>query len=111
MDSHDSHLVLHFLRWLLSTPCNGFRVKEKTKWHRIDKDLIYDILAWRCAGNGDSECPAIVFEDDKAYLLKLDGNEERYVKVLDFERVLIEEIEGIKRYSDCLARYGYDYPC
>jgi hypothetical protein len=85
------------------------RVAEKTKWHRIDRDLIYDILTWRCLEGGESKCPAIVFEGEKAYLLKLDYNAEKYVEVYDLEEVLAEEIKGIIRYSECIARHGYDY--
>ena len=35
-------------------------------------------------------CPAMIFDGDKAHLLMLDANEEKYVKVLDFEKVAIE---------------------
>jgi len=86
------------------------RVAEESGWSgRIDKDLIYDVLTWRCLRGGDSTCPAIVFEGEKAYLLKLDADEEKYVKVLDLEKVLIEELRGVIRYSECVARHGYDY--
>jgi len=86
------------------------RVAEKTRWSgRIDRDLIYNILTWRCLEGGESKCPAIVFEGEKAYLLKLDYDEEKYVKVYDLEEVLVEEIKGIIRYSECVARHGYDY--
>ncbi len=87
------------------------KVEERTGWHKIDKDLIYDILTWRCMEDGESVCPAVVFEGEKAYLLVLDKNAEKYIKVLDLEEVLVEEIKGIIRYSDCLAKYGYDFPC
>ena len=86
------------------------RVVEKTRWSgRIDRDLIYNILTWRCLEGGEPKCPAIVFEGEKAYLLKLDYDEEKYVKVYDLEEVLVEEIKGIIRYSECVARHGYDY--
>jgi hypothetical protein len=86
------------------------RVKERSKWHgKIDKDLIYDVLSWRCVPNGDSICPAIVLEGDNAYLLMLDEREEKYIKVLNFEDVMVEELKGIIRYSECVAKYGYDY--
>jgi hypothetical protein len=89
------------------------RIKEKAEkvgWYgKIDKDLIYDILSWRCLENGDSICPAVVFEGERAYLLKLDEKEEKFVKVMDLEDVIIEELKGIVRYSECIARYGYDY--
>ena len=88
-----------------------YRVEEKTGWPKIDKMLIYDILTWRCWRDGGSMCPAMIFDGDKAHLLMLDANEEKYVKVLDFEKVAIEEIQGQIRYSECLEKYGYDYPC
>jgi hypothetical protein len=88
------------------------RVREKTGWTgRLDKMLIYDIIHWRCWRGGRNLCPAVVLESDKAYLLKLDESEEKYVKVLDFEQVMIEELQGLIRYSECLERYGYDFPC
>jgi hypothetical protein len=80
---------------------------------RVDKDTIYDLLRWRCwrGSHGGSICPAVVVSDDNIYLLMLDEDEEKYVKVLDLGAVLEEELRGVIRYSDCLARYGYDYPC
>jgi hypothetical protein len=78
---------------------------------RVDEDLIYDALKWRCLDDGESKCPAIAFEGEKAYLLILDENEEKFVKVLELADVIAEEIGGVVRYSDCLAKYGYDYPC
>ena len=87
------------------------KVEEQTKWPRIDKLLIYDILTWRCWRHGGSMCPAIVFSEDKASLLMLDEKEDKFVKVLDFEKVMVEEIQGQIRYSECLEKYGYDFPC
>jgi hypothetical protein len=86
------------------------RAEKEAKWYgRIDKDLIYDILVWRCMKDGESICPAVVFEDDKAYLLVLDSSAEKYVKIMDLEDVIIGELKGIVHYSDCVAKYGYDY--
>jgi hypothetical protein len=89
------------------------KIVEKAKrigWHgKIDKDLIYDILSWRCLKDGTSVCPAVVFEGDRVYLLMLDEKEEKFVKVMDLEEVIIEGIRGVIRYSDCIAKYGYDY--
>jgi hypothetical protein len=89
------------------------RIKEKAEkigWHgRIDKDLIYDILTWKCLSGGESKCPAVVFEGESVYLLMLDEKEDRFIKVLNFEDAVLEEIGGIVRYSECIARYGYDY--
>ncbi len=87
------------------------RVKERTGWQKIDKYLIYDIIHWRCWWNGANICPAIAFEGEKAYLLMLDVNADKYIRVLDFENVMIEEIQGLIRYSECLEKYGYDFPC
>jgi hypothetical protein len=87
------------------------RVEEKTGWSKIDKDLIHDIIVWRCRKNGDSICPAVALDGEKAYLLMLDEEEEKFVKLLDFEKVMEEEIRGVIQYSECLAKYGYDYPC
>jgi hypothetical protein len=88
-------------------------VKEQTGWPgRIDRILVYDIIHWRCWRHGHNICPAVVFADDgNVYLLRLSENEERFVKVLDFKQVMIEEIRGLIRYSECLAKHGYDYPC
>jgi hypothetical protein len=86
------------------------RVKERSGWvGDINKDFIYDIIVWRCGGDGDSKCPAIAFEGENAYLLVLDEKEDKYVKVLNFEDVMVEEIKGVIGYSDCIAKYGYDY--
>ena len=88
------------------------RVREKTGWTgRLDKWLLYDIIHWRCWWHGRNICPAVVFDDSGVYLLKLDENEEKFVKVINFEDVMVEEINGLIRYSECLERYGYDYPC
>jgi hypothetical protein len=87
-------------------------VIEKTTWPgRLDKSLVYDVLSWRCWRNGGSICPAVAFEGEKAYLVVLDEKAEKFVKVMDFEQVLIEEIKGLIRYSECLEKYGYDFPC
>jgi hypothetical protein len=89
------------------------RIREKAEkigWHgRIDRDMIYNILTWRCLPDGDSRCPAVVFEGERVYLLMLDEKEDKFIKVLNFEDVILEEIRGIVRYSECIARYGYDY--
>jgi len=88
------------------------RVRERTKWTgRLDKLMVYDIIHWRCWRNGSNMCPAVVFEGERVFLLMLDKNEDKYVKVMDFEQVMIEEIRGLIRYSECLEKYGYDYPC
>jgi hypothetical protein len=88
------------------------RVRERTKWPgRLDKHMIHDILTWRCWWGGHSICPAVAFENDKAYLLVLDDKEDKFVRVLNFEDVMVEEIKGLIRYSECLEKYGYDYPC
>jgi hypothetical protein len=88
------------------------RVREKTGWPgRLDKDMIYDILTWRCWWDGGSICPAVAFKDDKAYLIILDEDADNFVRVLDLETVMEEEIRGLIRYSECLEKYGYDYPC
>ena len=87
------------------------RVREKTGWPgRLDKNMIYDILQWRCWRGGGSVCPAVAFKDDKAYLIVLDENADNFVRVLDLETVMAEEIRGLIRYSECLEKYGYDYP-
>jgi hypothetical protein len=84
-------------------------IEERTGLSTIGRNLIYDVLRWRCMEGGESTCPAVVFEGEKARLLKIDGNEEKYVKVYDLEEVLVEEIIGMIKYSECVARYGYDY--
>jgi hypothetical protein len=86
---------------------------EKIWGGRVDKDTIFDLLMWRCWNEdlGGSACPAVVITEDNVYLLVLDEKEEKYVKVVELKSVLEEELRGIIRYSDCLARYGYDYPC
>jgi hypothetical protein len=88
------------------------RVRERTGWTgRLDQLMLYDIIHWRCWRNGANMCPAVVFTDTDVYLLKIDTSEEKFVKVLNFEEVIVEELQGLIRYSECLERYGYDYPC
>ncbi len=88
------------------------RVRERTKWPgRLDKLMVYDILTWRCWWGGHSICPAVAFEGERAFLIVLDEKEEKYVRVLDFEQVIEEELKGLERYSECLEKYGYDFPC
>jgi hypothetical protein len=88
------------------------RVREKTAWPgRLDELMIYDIIHWRCWWDGHNMCTAIAFKDDKAYLIMLDRNAENFVRIMDFENVMEEEIRGLIRYSECLEKYGYDFPC
>jgi hypothetical protein len=87
------------------------RVAEETGWVKVDKRLIRDALAARCWWRGQSICPAVVFEEEKAYLLMLNEKAENYVIVVDLEEVLKQEIEGLIRYTECLVKHGYDFPC
>jgi hypothetical protein len=87
------------------------RLVGETGWTRIDKKLIHDAILARCWWRGQSICPAVVFEDEKAYLLMLNEEAENYVVVINFEEVLKQEIEGLIRYTECLMKHGYDFPC
>jgi hypothetical protein len=82
-------------------------VKEATGTD-VDEDLIYHVIDWRCTGNNENMCPAIIVTlSNEVYLLRISPYADKgFVKIMDFKEVLIEEIEGLLRHSECdLAGY------
>jgi hypothetical protein len=73
----------------------------------IDEDLIFNVISWRCTKYNENRCPAVIATDNGVFLLKIvPYGDKRYVEIIDFRKMLVEEIEGLLRHSECdLAGY------
>jgi hypothetical protein len=81
---------------------------EATTGVSVGKDLIYNIISWRCTEYGENRCPAVIATlDGRVILLKISPYAEKgYIEQYDFKEILVEELRGLLRHSECdLAGY------
>jgi hypothetical protein len=106
---HDKELLRRLEEELLLSGVL-LEIKERTEFSAY-AEFIVDALAWTCDDKGTNVCPAIIIDADagKAYVVKIDTSKEKFTDIIDLTEYVVNYIKGLDRYSECIARYGYDY--
>jgi hypothetical protein len=47
--------------------------------------------------------------EGRGFVVKIDTSKEKFTDAIDLAKYVIEYIHGLDRYSECIAKYGYEH--